>query len=129
MDYFTLKLIHQSAVTLSITGFVARGAAALTDAAWVRSRAARTLPHIVDTVLLVSAITLAWTLRLNPLTTPWLGAKIVGLLAYIVLGMLALKPTRPRGVRIAAWLAALLCFAQIVATAITKSALGLLAFV
>ena len=129
MDYFTLKLIHQSAVTLSITGFVARGAAALTDAAWVRSRAARTLPHIVDTVLLVSAITLAWTLRLNPLTTPWLGAKIVGLLAYIALGMLALKPTRPRGVRIAAWLAALLCFAQIVATAITKSALGLLAFV
>lgn len=129
MDYFTLKLIHQSAVTLSITGFVARGAAALTDAAWVRSRAARTLPHIVDTVLLVSAITLAWMLRLNPLTTPWLGAKILGLLAYIVLGMLALKPTRPRGVRIAAWLAALLCFAQIVATAITKSALGLLAFV
>lgn len=129
MDYFTLKLIHQSAVTLSITGFVARGAAALANAAWVRSRAARTLPHIVDTVLLVSAITLAWMLRLNPLTTPWLGAKILGLLAYIVLGMLALKPTRPRGVRIAAWLAALLCFAQIVATAITKSALGLLALV
>ncbi|MBS0437637.1 MAG: SirB2 family protein, partial [Proteobacteria bacterium] len=115
--------------TLSITGFVARGAAALANAAWVRSRAARTLPHIVDTVLLVSAITLAWTLRLNPLTTPWLGAKIVGLLAYIALGMLALKPTRPRGVRIAAWLAALVCFAQIVATAITKSALGLLALV
>lgn len=129
MDYLALKLIHQSAVTLSIAGFFARGAASLAGASWVRGRAARTLPHVIDTVLLASAIALAWMLRLNPLTTPWLGAKIVGLLAYIGLGMLALKPTRPRGVRIAAWLAALLCFAQIVATAITKSALGLLALV
>ncbi len=129
MDYFALKLIHQSVVTLSITGFVARGAASLAGAAWVRGRLARTLPHLIDTVLLASAVALAWALRLDPLSTPWLGAKILGLLAYIVLGMLALKPTRPRGVRIMAWLAALLCFAQIVATAITKSALGLLALV
>lgn len=127
MDYLTLKLIHQSAVTLSIAGFFARGVASLSGAAWVRGRAARTLPHVVDSVLLVSAVALAWTLRLDPLATPWLGAKIVGLLVYIGLGMVALKPTRPRAVRVAAWLAALVCFAQIVATAFTKSPLGLLA--
>lgn len=127
MDYAALKLVHQGAVTLSIAGFVARGAASLAGAAWVRGRAARTLPHLVDTVLLASAIGLAWMLRLNPLETPWLAAKIAGLLAYIGLGMVALKPTRPRPVRVVAWLAALLCFAQIVATAITKQPLGLLA--
>lgn len=127
MDYASLKLIHQSAVTLSIAGFVARGAAALSGSAWVRSRAARTLPHLVDTVLLASAIALARMLRLNPLETPWLAAKIVGLLAYIGLGMVALKPTRPRPARLLAWIAALLCFAQIVAIAITKQPLGLLA--
>ncbi len=127
MDYLALKLIHQSAVTLSIAGFFARGAASLAGASWVRGRAARTLPHVIDTVLLASAIALAWMLRLNPLTTPWLGAKIVGLLAYIGLGLVALQPTRPRAVRGAAWLAALACFAQIVATAITKNPLGLLA--
>ena len=76
MDYFTLKLIHQSAVTLSITGFVARGAAALANAAWVRGRAARTLPHLVDTVLLLSALALLWTLQLRPWAVPWLAAKI-----------------------------------------------------
>ncbi len=129
MDYFALKLIHQSAVTLSIAGFIARGAASLSGAAWVRGRAARTLPHIVDTVLLASAIMLAWMLRLNPLATPWLAAKIVGLLLYIALGMVALKPARPRGVRLAAGAAALLVFAQIVATALTKNPLGLLALV
>lgn len=127
MDYLTLKLIHQGAVVVSITGFVARGAGALRGAAWARGRVARTLPHVVDTVLLATAIALAWMLRLNPLATPWLAAKIVGLLAYIGLGMVALKPGRPLALRAAAWIAALLCFAQIVATAITKSPLGLLA--
>lgn len=127
MDHATLKLIHQAAVALSIAGFFARGAAALSGAAWVRGRTARTLPHLVDTVLLASAIGLAWLLRLNPLSTPWLAAKIVGLLAYIALGMVALKPGRPLALRALAWVAALLCFAQIVAVAITKQAAGLLA--
>lgn len=128
MDYLIIKLIHQGAVAISITGFFARGAGALAGAAWVRSRVARTLPHGVDTVLLASAIALAWMLQLNPLTTPWLAAKIVGLLAYIALGMVALKPGRRRTLRAVAWIAALLCFAQIVAIAMTKSPLGLLAW-
>lgn len=127
MDYAALKLVHQSAVTLSIAGFFARGWGSLASAAWVRGRAARTLPHIVDTVLLGSALALAWMLQLNPLTTPWLATKIAGLLAYIGLGMVALKPGRPRALRALAWLAALLCFAQIVAVAITKQASGLFA--
>lgn len=127
MDYLTLKLIHQGAVAISITGFFARGAGALAGAAWARRRMARTVPHVVDTVLLATAIALAWMLRLDPLATPWLAAKIVGLLAYIGLGMMALKPGRPIALRAAAWIAALLCFAQIAATAITKDPLGLLA--
>ena len=127
MDYATLKLIHQGAVAVSIAGFMARGAGALAGARWARGRLSRTLPHVVDTVLLATAIALAWMLRMNPLVTPWLAAKIVGLLAYIGLGMVALKPGRPVGVRAAAWFAALLCFAQIVATAVTKDPLGLLA--
>ena len=124
MDYATIKLVHQSAVTLSIVGFFARGLASLANMAWVRSRAARTLPHVVDTVLLGSAIALAWVLQLNPLSTPWLAAKIAGLLAYIGLGLVALRPHSPPAMRATAWIAALLCFAQIVAVAITKQASG-----
>lgn len=126
-DYLTLKLVHETAVAASIAGFTARGAASLAGAAWVRGRTARTLPHVVDTVLLASAIALAWLASLNPLRVPWLGAKVVGLLLYIGLGMVALRPQLPWRWRAAAFAAALLCFAQIVATAITKSALGLLA--
>lgn len=124
MDYLTLKAIHQGAVVLSIAGFFARGVASLAGAAWVRGRLARTLPHVVDTVLLASAIWLAVLLRLSPLATPWLAAKIVGLLVYIGLGVLALRPGRPASVRAGAWVAALLVFAYIVTVAISKSVAG-----
>jgi uncharacterized membrane protein SirB2 len=128
MDYFTLKAVHQAAVALSISGFFARGMGSLLGAGWVGGRLARTVPHIVDSVLLASAVWLAWTLRLNPTQAPWLLAKIVGLVVYIGLGMLALKPVRPAPVRAAAWLAALATFGWIVSVAITKDPRGFVVF-
>jgi uncharacterized membrane protein SirB2 len=127
MDYLAVKTIHQSAVALSFAGFFARGLGAFADAPWVRARAAKTLPHIVDSVLLLSALWLAWMLRLNPVEAPWLLAKIIGLVAYIGLGMLALKPGRPRWQRALAWLAALAVFGYIVSVALTKNPLGFIA--
>lgn len=125
MDYyFTLKALHQTAVALSLAGFFARGLGGLAGAAWVRGRAAKSVPHVVDTVLLLSALALAWMLRLNPLTTPWLGAKIVALLVYIGLGLVALNPRRALKLRAAAWVAALASFGYIVSVALTKSAWG-----
>jgi uncharacterized membrane protein SirB2 len=127
MDYLSLKLIHQTAVALSISGFVLRAVASLSGAAWVRGRLARTLPHGVDSVLLASALGLLWLLRLNPVHAPWLLAKIGALLLYIVLGMLALRTELPLRVRVLAMAAAVVCFAQIVAMALSKSPAGLLA--
>ncbi len=120
MDYAALKLLHQGSVALSIAGFFARGLGALSGATWVRTRAARTLPHLVDTMLLLSALALLWLLQLSPLNAPWVMAKIAGLLLYIGLGMVALRPGRPLAVRAAAWVAALAVVGWIVAVAITK---------
>jgi uncharacterized membrane protein SirB2 len=124
MDYALLKAVHQAAVTISVLSFAVRGAAALAGAGWVRHRVVKTLPHAVDTVLLLSALGLAWTLRAHPLATPWLAAKIAGLVAYVALGVLALRPGRPLAVRMAAYLAALAVVGWIVSVAITKNALG-----
>jgi len=126
MDYATVKLIHQGAVALSFAGFFVRGLAALAGAGWVRGRAARSLPHLVDSVLLLSALTLAWMLRIHPASAPWLAAKVAGLVLYIGLGVVALRPGLPWRWRAAAWIAALLCFGYIVSVAITKSPLGVL---
>jgi uncharacterized membrane protein SirB2 len=126
MDYALLKLVHQSAVALSALGFVARGLASLAEADWLRGRLARTLPHVVDSVLLASALGLAWTLRINPASAPWLLAKLIALPVYIGLGAVALRAGRPLVVRGAAGFAALFVLAWIVSVALTKSALGFL---
>ena len=124
-DYSTVKVIHQTAVLLSFTGFFARGLGSLAGATWVRSRAAKTWPHVVDSVLLLSALMLVWMLRLDPTSTPWLMAKIGGLVVYIALGMVALRPDFPLPVRTAAWLSALATFGYIVSVAVTRNPAGL----
>ncbi len=124
MDYILVRNIHITAVGLSIAGFFIRFIGIQIGANWVRSKAARTLPHINDTVLLVSAITLAVLLHVNPLHQPWLIAKIVALLVYIGLGMLALKPHRHLAVRLTSGLLALVVFSYIVSVAITKQVAG-----
>jgi uncharacterized membrane protein SirB2 len=126
MDYALLKLLHQGAVLLSITGFFARGLGSLTGAAWVGSRAARTVPHVVDTVLLLSALALAWTLRLNPAHAPWLLAKLLALVVYIGLGLVTLRPRLSRPMRGLCFGAALATFGYIVSVAITKQPGGFL---
>ena len=127
MDYGVVKLIHQSAVALSFVGFLARGLGMLSDSEWIRERIARTLPHIVDTILLLSGVTLAWQLRLSPTASPWLAAKLVGLVVYIGLGMIALRRGRAKRQRTVAWIAALVTFGYIVSVALTQDPLGFLA--
>ena len=126
MDYALLKTIHQSAVVISFAGFFVRGVGMLNDATWLRHRSVKTLPHVVDTILIVSAVWLAWILRLTPANAPWIGAKIIGLLVYIAVGMVALRFGRTKGVRASAWIGAMLVFGYIVSVAIAKDPRGFL---
>ncbi len=124
MNYGALKMIHESAAAISFVGFFARGVGMLGNAGWIRHRVTKTLPHLIDTVLIVSAIWLAWILRLTPTNAPWIAAKIVGLIVYIAFGMVALRFGRPRTLRATAWIAAMLTFGYIVSVAITKDPRG-----
>jgi len=126
MNYAVLKAIHVGAVILTASGFLARGIGMLGSARWLQQPLARRLPHVIDTVLLASALGLAWQLRASPLTSPWIAAKIAGLAAYIGLGSIALRFGRTRAIRAAAWIGALAVFAFIVSVAITKDPRGFL---
>jgi len=132
MAYATLKLIHVSAVAISFFGFAARGFGVLYDASWVRHRLTRTLPHLVDSVLLLSAVGMLWVIRLSPWALPWLRAKLIGLMIYIALGVIALRPApagraeRSQTVRLIAWIGALAVFGYIVSVALSKSPRGAL---
>ena len=126
--YLAVKSLHVACVIVSITGFFMRGWLTFADSPAMGRRWLKWAPHVNDTVLLAAAISLAVMSEQYPLAQSWLTAKIVGLLVYILLGMLALKPGRSRGARIAAWLAALGVFAYVVAVALTRDPAGFLAW-
>lgn len=122
-----LKYLHVGCAILSVGGYFLRGVWMLRDSPMLRRLWVRVAPHVIDTLLLLSAILLAVRIGQYPFVHGWLTAKVLGVVAYIVLGSIGLKRGRTRGVRIAAWLAALAVFAYIVGVALTRSAsLGLL---
>ena len=118
MDFGALKTIHVAAVAISYTLFFVRGIWMLTGSPLLERRWVRVVPHVNDTVLLAAAIWMTIILQQYPGTHGWLSAKVAGLIAYIGLGMVALRHGRTRRVRLAAWIAAQLVFAYIVAVAL-----------
>jgi len=121
--YLFAKYVHVGSVVLSIAGFIARGALMLAGSPLLQARFVRIAPHVVDTLLLASALWLAWMMRQYPFVHGWLTAKVLGLLAYIVLGSIALRRGRTSTVRTVAFAGALLAAAYVVAVALTKDPL------
>lgn len=125
--YLPVRQVHIASVHLSIALFLLRGALMWMDASVLRHWTLRTIPHVVDTVLLVSALMLMHFIRQYPFVHGWLTVKVVLLVVYIGLGILALKPGRRPAVRRAAFVAAVAVFAFIYSVARAHHPLGFLA--
>lgn len=121
MSYLVLKSIHVSCVATSYALFLLRGIWMLRDSPLLRQRWTELVPHVVDTLLLASAIALAVVTRQYPLEQDWLTAKIFALLLYIVLGAIGLKRGKTKGIRFAAWIAAQAVFFYIVLVAVFRT--------
>lgn len=118
MSYTSVKILHLGSVLLSYSLFVLRGLWVLRASPVMQQRWVKIAPHIIDTVLLGSAVALAVLLGISPFVAPWLAAKIIALLLYIVLGSIALKRGKTRRMQLIAWLAAQAIFFYIVLTAL-----------
>ncbi|MDO8207795.1 MAG: SirB2 family protein [Gallionella sp.] len=118
MSFLILKSLHMSCAAISYALFFLRGIWSLNGSGLMRQRWVRIAPHIVDTLLLISAIALAYSIEQYPFVDAWLTAKFLALLLYIVLGSIALKYARNKTVRIFFWLAAQAVFGYIVLVAI-----------
>ena len=117
MSFLTLKAIHVSCAVISFALFFLRGIWSFNGSPITRQGWVKIVPHVVDTLLLVSALALAFTIQQYPFVDAWLTAKVFGLLLYIGLGSIALKYGKTKAVRVSAWLAALAVFAYIVLVA------------
>ena len=115
------KLIHVTAISLSISGFITRVILKLRNSPYQNRYWFKKVPHMVDTVLLASALFMVYLLGVNPFETFWIAEKIIGLCLYILLGMVALKWAKTGTIRVIAAVAAVVVFAYIVYVAHYKA--------
>jgi uncharacterized membrane protein SirB2 len=117
-----VKDLHQLLAVLTISGFILRSYWMLRESSLLRHPVTRILPHVIDTLFLATGIFLVLQLNLAVLQNHWLLAKFAGLFVYILLGAIALRHGRSLQIRLVAFGGALLAFAYVVNTAISKSA-------
>lgn len=125
--YLALRHVHIACAVLTIALFVLRGGLMIAESRWLQTPVLRYLPHVIDTVLLSTALMLLGIVHQYPFVHGWLTVKVVLLVVYIVLGSIALKRGRTRPVRIAAFVAALATVGFIYTVARAHHPLGIFA--
>jgi len=124
--YPQIKHAHIGLALLSGALFAGRGLLLLLGARWPNAAPLRYLSYAIDTALLTAALMLLTMLPGSLYANGWLAVKVALIVAYVVLGVFALRRGRSRGVRAACYVAALLVFAQIYFIARSHHPLGAL---
>ena len=108
--YPQIKHAHIMLALLSGALFALRGAFALGGARWPHALPVKWLSYSVDTALLTAALMLLTILPGAVFANGWLVTKLGLLLAYVVLGVFALRRARTFRGRLLAYVAALVVF-------------------
>jgi len=119
-DVTTLKMVHITCAVLTAAGFSLRGVWRLRGSPMLRRWWVKRVPHVIDTILFASGILMLWRYGWWPFDAPWLGVKLVAVIGYILLGMVALRRGGPWALRAGAWLTALAVLAYVFSLALTK---------
>ena len=121
--YMMAKHLHLTAVGLSILFFIFRFVWSQLDANALSKKWVKILPHIIDTVLLGSAVWLCIILSQYPFVNAWLTFKVIGVILYIVCGLFALKKAKTTLSKWAFFIAAIGVLMATAMVAVTKQPL------
>ncbi len=121
--YMMAKHLHLTAVGLSILFFIFRFVWSQLDADALSKKWVKILPHIIDTVLLGSAVWLCIILSQYPFVNAWLTFKVIGVILYIVFGLFALKKAKTTLSKWAFFIAAIGVLMATAMVAVTKQPL------
>ena len=99
-----VRHVHVTCVLLSLRLLVPGGGRMRARGTRWRRRCLRILPHVVDAVVLASALVLVVLTRQYPFVQAWPTAKFFALVACIVAGSMAMRAPLPRAAR-APWMA------------------------
>lgn len=123
MSYIALKHLHTTLATLTLLVFLLRGAWAMMGSAMLEKKWAKITPHVVYTLLLVSAFAVAWVGWGYPqVLHGWITAKLIALVVFIAAAVMAFRGHGGKKLRLDMFLVALVVYAYIVVVALTKSA-------
>lgn len=122
--YAALKILHLTAVGLSLCWFALRWLGVLARSNWPMGCLARYVSVGVDIVLLCAGLGLWWLGDWQLLESPWLATKLALLVVYIVLGSWALKRARYRLSHLGFGLSALAVALWMVGVALAHHPLG-----
>ncbi|CRH29093.1 SirB2 family protein [Pantoea ananatis] len=121
--YPLIKNLHLLTVALTILLFLLRFYWQRTGSAMLQRRWIRILPHVNDTLLLLSGASLVMITHFYPFSPQgsWLTEKLLGVIIYIALGSVALS-RRPRSdrTRWIAFIVALIALVTIIKLALSK---------
>jgi len=119
--YTALKHLHLTLALISILGFLFRAQLSLRAHPMLQKKWLKITPHIVDTLLLLAGLSLAFHLGVNPAEQHWLAAKLIALVAYIILGAQVIKARGSRGRQVVCLVLAVASFMYMAMVAVTKS--------
>ena len=114
-----IKLIHLIFIFSSFASFTGRFALSVFKPYILQIKIVKIVPHIIDTLLLISGATLVFQGNWLEGEFGWILSKIILLLAYIVFGVMAMRCKGTK--RWLAFVAAITCFIYIFIIAITKN--------
>ena len=126
--YAFVKSVHVAAVSVSGLVFLLRGL--LVQAGrerWAQVAHVRFASYAIDTVLLTAALMLVAMLPGAVFANHWLAVKVALVVAYIVLGVFALRRAATRRTRAVFLAAAVAAYAFVVGIALAHHPLGWLA--
>jgi len=105
--YPAVKHLHLTLIAVSVLFFVVRFVLHLRQSALMGKKVFKVAPHVIDTFLLVSGLVLCFMIKQYPFVDPWLTEKIGAVVAYIALGVIAIKANRNKLFKVFAFLGAI----------------------
>jgi uncharacterized membrane protein SirB2 len=125
--YTPVKLLHISSVLLSGAVFTFRGVLVQCRSPLGQHLILKRASYFNDTFLLITGVTLMLITHQYPVAQAWLNVKLILLVVYIVLGILALRKARSQNMRALCFIAALSVYLFIISVARSHNPLGVLA--
>jgi len=120
--YDGLKHLHTTLITLTVLFFIVRWGWTVSGSAMIQRRWVKISPHVIDTALLVSALSIAWMgWRWPVVPHDWITAKVIALLLYIGLATFALKRASTPVGKTVAFVGALAVYGYMLAVALAKT--------